>query len=252
MVPKRTTTSLRRSRFGKLLFPEEEEEASTHQQLTKQGHPEPRIGHCTSSKGRVRRHRAGPDVIRGKRPRTDGGNGTKHLRADQGEQHVHAGQGLQEDDTEPETLDGIQHAQPEPETPRGQSSAEIASRDPGKEVTDARDTPPDLYEARRSKSARKHGQEPAVGLEIAADDEQEARPDEPVEDDTENNDLPGLGVVGRPKDCGLELAYQFDTMWQGKLDLQPQLRPYGALRKKFCRMTATKFQRTILRRNTDL
>jgi hypothetical protein len=37
-----------------------------------------------------------------------------------------------------------------------------------------------------------------------------------------------------------------------EVDLQLQFRPYGALRKKFCRITATKFQRTIFLRNRDL
>jgi hypothetical protein len=45
---------------------------------------------------------------------------------------------------------------------------------------------------------------------------------------------------------------RYAKIGMGELDLQLQFRPYGALRKKFCRMTAMKFQVTIFLRKRDL
>lgn len=61
------------------------------------------------------------------------------------------------------------------------------------------------------------------------------------------------GCAGRS--IGLEGDVSIDRyarFGMGYLNLQLQFRPYGALRKKFCRMTATKFQATIFLRKRDL
>jgi hypothetical protein len=84
---------------------------------------------------------------------------------------MHTSQGLQENDTEPETLDRIQHTQPEPDTAGRESSSGIAAGDPGEVVADSGDTPPDLGPAGGAQAAGEDGEEPTVGFEVAADDE---------------------------------------------------------------------------------
>lgn len=77
--------------------------------------------------GHVRRNRAGAHTIGAEGSGTDSRNGTQHLRRNESETHVDSSKSLQKDDTESKTLDGIQHAQPQPETARDERTGSIAS-----------------------------------------------------------------------------------------------------------------------------
>lgn len=141
------------------------------QQLTKQSNPEPGIRNRTPTKGRIRRNRPWAHIIRGEGSRADRSDRTKDLRTNKTEKHVHASQGLQEDDTEAETLDRVQHAEPEPDTSGDERAAGISSCHPREVVANARHTPPDLCPAGSSEATGEHGEEPAVWFEVATDDE---------------------------------------------------------------------------------
>lgn len=106
---------------------------------------------------------------------------------------------LQKDDTESKTLDGIQHAQPQPETARDESAGSVTSG-PGQIVPDAGDGPPDLDEAGCAQAAGENGKEPTVLLGPHADTEEEDAPHEAEEHDAEENDLPWVGVLRGPQD----------------------------------------------------
>ena len=90
-----------------------------------------------------------------------------------------------------------------------------------------------------------------MGFGEVAEDEEEDGPDGAKEYDAEDADLPGVGVLGTPEDCTGCVSYRAFESGSFR-DLQLQLRPYGALRNQFWMMTTAKFQRMILRLNTDL
>lgn len=166
---------VRALRLGKLLLAEEEQEASTNEELTEQSHPEPGISQSMGAKRHVRRNGPRASGIRTEGPGADGCNGTKHLGCNESETHVDSGKSLQEDDTKSKTLDGIQHAQPQPETAGYQCSGGV-SASPREVVTDSGDTPPDLDEARGSQTTGEDGNEPTVSLGELAHAEQEDAP----------------------------------------------------------------------------
>lgn len=147
--------------------------------------------------GHVRRNRAGAYVIGAEGSGADSRNGTKHLRCNESETHVDSSKSLQKDDTESKTLDGIQHAQPQPQTARDERTGSVASG-PGQVVPDAGDGPPDLDEAGCAQATGEDGKEPTVFLGESADDEEEDAPNEAEEDDAEEDDLPCVGVLGSP------------------------------------------------------
>lgn len=129
---------------------------------------------------------------------TDGCDGTKHLRGNECEAHVDAGQGLQENDTEAEALNRIQDSQPQPETARSKCTTSHSSADPGKIVANTRDGPPDLDESWCAQATSEDGKEPTVLLRESADDEEEDTPNSTEEDNAEDDDLPCVGVGGVP------------------------------------------------------
>ena len=53
-------------------------------------------------------------------------------------------------------------------------------------IANARNTPPDLDEARGTKTTSKYGEEPAVFLREFADDEEEDAPHDAEEDNTQD------------------------------------------------------------------
>lgn len=77
--------------------------------------------------GHVRRNRARAHIIGAEGSGADSRNGTQHLRCNEGETHVDSSKSLQKDDTESKSLDGIQHAQPQPETARDERTGSVAS-----------------------------------------------------------------------------------------------------------------------------
>lgn len=193
------------------------------EQLEDQGDPEPRVRHGTRTIGGIGGDRARADVVGGKGSGADGGDGSQHLAHNEGEAHVHAGQGLQQDHTEAQALDCVENAQPQPDAARRQGATREPAGDPGHVVPDARDTPPDLGPAGGTETAGEHGQDPAVFLGEVAEDEEEAGPDETEEDNAENDDLPGFCVGRTPEDCNRGLGSSFT--WTDEGDLQFQLRP---------------------------
>lgn len=187
-------------RLGKLLLAEEEQEASTNEKLTEQSHPEPGISQSMGAKRHVRRNGPRAGGIRTEGPGADGCNGTKHLGCNESETHVDSRESLQKNDTEAETLDGIQHAQPQPETAGYQGSGSVSSS-PREVVTDSGDTPPNLDEARGSQTTGEDGNEPTVSLGEFADAEQEDAPYYTEEQDAKEDNLPWLGVAGTPEEA---------------------------------------------------
>lgn len=173
-------------RVGRGNIPDEE--------LEHQGDPEPRVRHGTHAIGGIGRDRPRPDVIRRKSSGADRGDGSQDLAHNESKAHVHAGQGLQQDHTESQTLDCVQNAQPQPDAAGCQGAAREPACDPGEVVADARDAPPDLGPARGPETAGEHGEDPAVLFGEVAEDEEEAGPDETEEDDAKNDDLPGRRV----------------------------------------------------------
>jgi hypothetical protein len=113
--------------------------------------------------GHVRRDWARSHIVRTESSGADSRNGTYHLRCNESETHVDSSESLQKDDTESKTLDGIQHAQPQPQTARDERAGCVPSG-PGQVVPDAGDSPPDLDEAGCAQAAGEDGKEPTVSL----------------------------------------------------------------------------------------
>lgn len=111
----------------------------------------------------VRGNWAGAHIVGAEGSGTDGRNGTQHLRCNESETHVDSSESLQKDDTESKTLDGIQHAQPQPETARDERAGSVPAN-PGQVVPDSGDGPPDLDEAGCAQAAGEDGKEPTVFL----------------------------------------------------------------------------------------
>lgn len=149
--------------------------------------------------GDVRRNRTGAHTVGAESSGADSRNGTKHLRCNESETHVDSSESLQKDDTKSKTLDGIQHAQPQPET-AGDERAGGVTTGPGQIVPYAGDGPPDLDEAGCAQTASEDRKEPTVFLGPFADDEEEDAPDKAEEDNAEKDDLPRVGVLGGPQD----------------------------------------------------
>lgn len=168
-----------------------------NQQLTEQSHPEPGISQGMGTLGHVRGNWTGARTIGTESSGADSRNGTQHLRCNESETHVDSSESLQKNDTEPKTLNGIQHAQPQPETARDERAGSVPA-DPGQVVSDAGDGPPDLDEAGCAQAAGKDGKEPTVSLGEFANDEEEDAPDKAEKDDAEEDNLPCVGVGGGP------------------------------------------------------
>lgn len=169
------------------------------QQLTEQRNPEPGVRKRGCTSGHIGRDGSGAGGIGTECTSADGRNGTEDLRGNQGKQHVHTGQGLKQNDTDTQTLDRVQDTQPQPETARGKSTASVTAH-PGKVVANTGDGPPDLDESRCTQTTGEHGKEPAVCLGVSADDEQEDAPHKTEEDDTQDDNLPCVGVNRVPQD----------------------------------------------------
>lgn len=169
-------------------------------ELTEQGNPEPGICQFMGTLGHVRGDGSRANAVRTEGSGTNGCDGTKHLRGNEREAHVHASQCLQENDTEAEALNRVQDSQPQPETTRSKCTASHSSTDPGEIVANARDGPPNLDESWCAQATSEDGKEPTVLLRESADDEEEDTPDSTEEDNAEDDDLPCVGVGGAPQD----------------------------------------------------
>lgn len=141
----------------------------------------------------VRRNWPGAKVVGTESPGTDGRDGTEHLRCNESETHVDPGQGLQKNDTKSKTLNGIQNAQPQPQTARYERARGIPSS-PGQIVPDAGDTPPYLDEPWCAQTTGEDREEPTMPLGKLADDEKENAPEDAEEGDAEKDNLPCVGV----------------------------------------------------------
>lgn len=92
-------------RLGKLLLTEEEQEASTDQELTEQSDPEPGVSQGVGAESHIRGNGTGACGIGAESSGADGRDGTKHLGCNECETHVNSRESLQKNDTKAETLD---------------------------------------------------------------------------------------------------------------------------------------------------
>lgn len=90
---------------------------------------------------------------------------------------------LQQDHPKSDPLQGIQHAEPQPQTARDEGACGVAAACPGEVEAGARDAPPDLGPAGGAEAAGEDGEDPTVGFGEVAEEEEGESPDYAEEDD---------------------------------------------------------------------
>lgn len=88
-------------------------------------------------------------------------DGTEQLRAGEGRTDMQTGQGLEQDHTQTDTLDGIENTEPEPNAGRDVRSGGTT---PWDVETHAGGSPPHLAPSRTAETDREDGQKPRVDL----------------------------------------------------------------------------------------
>ena len=187
------------SRLTQLLFPEKHKEPNGNRQIHQQRQPKRRLAKSRHGAGReIREDGARTNLIRRRGAREDGGDGTEHLRGDEGEEDVEAGQGLQQDHAESDPLHRVQDAEPEPEAAARDGGGGRAAG-PGQVEADVGGAPEHLGPARGAEAHGEDGQDPRVGGGEEGEDVEEGGPDEDEEEDDEEADGPGGHVLGGPE-----------------------------------------------------
>ena len=120
------------------------------------------------------------------------------MRRNQSKRNVDPRERLQQNHPEPDPLQGVQDAKPQPQTPAHERAGH-GSAGPGNVLADVRDAPEHLAPARGAEADGEDGENPAVVFGEDAEEPEERGPDEDEEEDDEADDLPRFGVVGAPK-----------------------------------------------------
>ena len=166
--------------------------------MEKYSDPEPRVFETVGAQRKVWERSARSARVRSAGSGADGGDAAEDLRADEGECDVESGQSLEQDHAEADALDGIEHAEPEPQSAAGQGTCE-GGASPGNPKPNARGCPENLAPAGGSKADGEHGEDPGVALREGGEAPEEESPEEDEEAEDEEDDRPGWGVVGGPK-----------------------------------------------------
>lgn len=111
---------------------------------------------------------------------------------------MEARQRLQQNHAEPDTLHGIQDAEPEPETP-ARDGGGGGPAGPGEVEADVGDAPEHLGPAGGAEAHGEDGEDPGVGGGEEGEDVEEGGPDDDEEEDDEDGDGPGGDVLRGPE-----------------------------------------------------
>ena len=144
------------------------------------------------AKHQIREHGTGTILIGRRGPGDDGGDAAEDLGADEGEDDVEAGERLEEDHAEADTLKRVQHAEPEPQGAPDEGAAE-RGHGPGYPLAHARCAEEHLCPARSAEADGEDGEDPAVG----AGGDCEAPEGEAPDGDEEGENKEGDGPCGR-------------------------------------------------------
>ena len=187
------------SRLAQLLLAEKHEEPHRHRQVHQQRQPKRRISKPRHRPRReIRKHSPRTNLIRRRGPCQDSGNGAQDLRRDEREEDMEAGQGLQQDHAEADSLHGVQDAEPEPEA-AARDGGGGGPAGPGQVEADVGGAPEHLGPARGTEAHGEDGQDPRVGGGEEGEDVEEGGPDDDEEEDDEETDGPGGDVLRGPE-----------------------------------------------------
>jgi hypothetical protein len=103
------------SRLLQLFLPEELEKPNTNKPLQQQSHPKASLLQPFTPQHQIRKHRPRPILIRRRRPRHNRRHTPQHLRTHERKHNMEPRQRLQQYHPEPNPLNRIQHAKPQPE-----------------------------------------------------------------------------------------------------------------------------------------
>lgn len=146
-----------------MLLPEKHKRQNINRQLRQQGDPKPRILQAgRDAQAEIRKHRPWTNVVRGEAARANRRDGAQDLRRDEGEGDVETGEGVQQDHAEADALEGVEHAEPEPQGAAGDGRADGAAARPRHVQAETRHAPEHLAPARRAEADGEDGQDPRV------------------------------------------------------------------------------------------
>lgn len=104
------------SRLTQLLLSKERRKPNTNRNLAQQAQPETRRAKSGSPERKIREYSPRPSVIRCRETCENRSDRAEDLCGNERESDVEARHGLEEDHAEANTLQGIEDAEPEPET----------------------------------------------------------------------------------------------------------------------------------------
>ena len=112
---------------------------------------------------------------------------------------MHTSKCLQKDHTKPDSLYSVKNTQPQPET-AGYECSSRKRAGPGEVKTGARCGPPYLSPPRCAETTGEDRKHPTVLSRKVAQDEEDNPPHETEKYNAEDDNLPGMCVLGCPQD----------------------------------------------------